>query len=222
MSNEQARATHNETLGIPPGLLIILTGPTASGKTEIREKMTKKYKKIKSLVTTTSRKMREKEQEGIDYHFVTPQQFSQKVEDRDFLEYTEYGGNLYGMTKEELNRILAGELLISTMEISGAAKFADRVRESYDPDTAKIILTRTLVIFVDVENDEVLKRRYALRRAGLGDFETRRIQDKIMEKEYGHLFKARIVNGDEKIEEAVSNVEKLIQANLNITLDELS
>jgi guanylate kinase len=219
MSNEQAR--HNETLGIPQGLLIILTGPTASGKTEIRERMTKKYKKIKSLVTTTSRKIREKEQEGVDYHFVSPQEFSQKVEDGDFLEYTEYGGNLYGTTKTELNRILTGELLISTMEISGAAKFADRIRENYDPDTAKTILERTLVVFIDVENDEVLKRRYELRRAGLGDFETRHMQDKNMEAEYGHLFKSRIVNKDEEIEEAVSDVEKLMQTNLNITLDKL-
>jgi len=204
------------------GILIILTGPTASGKTEIREQMTKKYENLKNLVTTTSRKMREKEQEGVDYHFLSPQKFSDKVEAGDFLEYTEYGGNLYGTTKAELNRILKGELLISTMEISGAAKFADRVKESYDPDIAKIILARTLVIFVDVENDKVLKRRYALRKAGLGNFETRLMQDKNMETEYGHLFKARIVNNDQEIQEAVSDVEKLMEINLNIKLDDLN
>jgi len=204
------------------GSLIILTGPTASGKTEIREQLTKKYKGIKNLITTTSRKMRGNEKEGVDYYFITPLEFAKKVENGDFLEYTEYGGNLYGTTKKELERILNGELLISAMDISGAAKFSNMVRENYDKDSAIKILEQTLIIFIHVENDEVLKRRYELREASLYDFEKRRLQDKNMEKEYLHLFKNKIINDDEKIEEAVLEIENLMQTNLNINLNKLN
>lgn len=61
-----------------PGFLVILTGPTAAGKTEIRERMVKKHRKLKSLVTTTSRPKRPSETDGIDYHFIDPGAFPRK------------------------------------------------------------------------------------------------------------------------------------------------
>ncbi len=203
---------HVETLGATLGLLIILTGPTAAGKTEIRERMTRaEYGKFKPLVTTTSRKRRESERQGLDYHFVTPIAFIEQLDTGVFVEHKEYGGNLYGTTREELERILNGEALISTMEISGAATFPIHVRRVYDADTAERILSKTIVIFVDPESIEAQRERYKKREKGLGSFEVRTVQDRDMMESYGDSFPHRIINRDGEINQAIKRIEDLVK-----------
>lgn len=201
---------HVETLGATLGLLIILTGPTAAGKTELRERMTKTdYGKFKHLVTTTSRGKRPSEREGFDYHFVTAIAFLEQLDKGLFVEHSEYGGNLYGTTKVELERVLSGEALISAMEISGAATFPTHVRRVYDADTAERILSRTIVIFVDPESTEAQRERYKKREKGLGSFEVRTVQDRDMMESYGDSFPHRITNRDGEINQAIKRIEDL-------------
>lgn len=206
-----ANGRHIETLGVNPGVLIILTGPTAAGKTEIRDRMTKvKGNRFKPLVTTTSRNRRESEIEGTDYHFISPTDFVKGLEENLFVEHAEYGGNLYGTTKEELERVLKGEALISTMEISGAATFARHVRRVYDADTAERILSRTITLFIDPVSKEAQKKRYEQREKGLGAFAVRDVQDKDMIEEYGDSFSHRVFNRDGQIDKALARVEELL------------
>ncbi len=201
-----------ENLPVSPSLLVILTGPTAAGKTEIRERMVKKYKRLKSLVTTTSRPKRPSETDGVDYYFIDPQHFLARVEGGEFLEYAEYGGNLYGTTKQELERMLKGEALMSTMEISGAARFEDHVREAYDKDRAAQIISKTVIIFIDPGSEETQRYRFAHREAGLGNFETRLLQDRSMLRDFGTRFVHKVLNPDKQdIEKAVLGVEGLIE-----------
>lgn len=206
------KARHVEALGVTQGLLIILTGPTAAGKTEIRDRMTKvKGSIFKPLVTTTSRNKRESEREGIDYHFVTPTDFVTWLEDGLFVEHAEYGGNLYGTTKEELERVLNGEALISTMEISGAATFATHVRRVYHADTAEKILNRTITLFIDPASKEAQKKRYEQREKGLGAFAVRDVQDQDMIEEYADRFTHTVFNRDGEIDQALATITRLIE-----------
>lgn len=206
------KARHVETLGINPGVLIILTGPTAAGKTEIRDRMTKaKDSMFRPLVTTTSRQRRDSEREGIDYHFVTPTDFVTGLEEDLFVEHAEYGGNLYGTTKKELERVLSGERLISTMEISGAATFATHIRRVYDTDTAERILSRTITLFIDPVSKEAQRKRYERREKGLGAFAVRDVQDKDMMEEYAGRFTHTVLNRDGEIDLALTRVEELLR-----------
>lgn len=217
-----------EALNPVPGALIILTGPTASGKTEIRERMIAKHNGLQSLVTTTSRAMRadpkdgrRPEIDGVDYHFVSPERFLEMVENGEFVEHVLYPGGLYGTTKRELERILQGQSLMSTMEISGAAEFTDKVRESYDPDTAAAILNRTFVVFVEPESEETQRKWYEKRRTGLGDLETRIVQDRLLEERFGIHFAVKVVNVDGQIDRIVSQVEQLIEKRFETPLSTL-
>lgn len=207
-----------------PGVLIILTGPTASGKTEVRERMIAKYKGLESLVTTTSRSIRTNSQDGkspeidgVDYHFVTPDKFLEMEENGEFVEHVLYPGGLYGTTKKELERIFSGQSLISTMEISGAAEFSNNIKEVYDLEKAAIILSRAFVIYIELESEHIQRKRHEKRKLGLGDLETRIVQDKLLEEKYGNCFKERVVNLDGKIDDTIYRIEQLIEARFQVS-----
>ena len=80
--------------------MIVLVGASASGKTEIAKILYKKgYKKC---VTTTTRQIRPSEVNGIDYHFITKEDFNKLLLENAFLEVTKYQNNLYGLQKKDI------------------------------------------------------------------------------------------------------------------------
>lgn len=82
--------------------MIVLTGPSASGKTEVAKLLIYKYK-VQKVVTHTTRAMRPGEIADIDYHFVTKQKFLDLVKKNYFVEWTLYNNNYYGTSKEEID-----------------------------------------------------------------------------------------------------------------------
>ena len=81
--------------------MIILIGPSASGKTEVARELVKRGR-FKKLVTYTTRNKRIKEVEGVDYHFITKEEFFDKINKGLFFEYVEYNSNFYGTLKEDI------------------------------------------------------------------------------------------------------------------------
>ena len=81
--------------------MIVLSGASASGKTEAAKMLMAKYG-IRKAITTTTRSMRIHEQNGKDYFFVTKEQFNQLIKEDKFVEYTLYNGNYYGSTKDQI------------------------------------------------------------------------------------------------------------------------
>lgn len=81
--------------------MIVLSGPSASGKTEVAKILADKYG-IEKIITTTTRTKREGEVDGMDYFFVTKKEFENKIKRGDFVEYMEYNGNYYGSTKDQI------------------------------------------------------------------------------------------------------------------------
>ena len=81
--------------------MIVLSGASASGKTEVAKYLASHYH-IDKVITTTTREMRNGEQNGKDYFFVNEETFKQMIEDDKFVEYTFYNGNYYGSTKDQI------------------------------------------------------------------------------------------------------------------------
>ena len=75
--------------------MLILVGPSASGKTQIVKILREKYG-LNKMVTYTSRTMRPGEKEGIDYFFLTKEEFEKRINEGFFIEYVVYNGNYYG------------------------------------------------------------------------------------------------------------------------------
>lgn len=81
--------------------MIVLSGASASGKTEAAKMLMIKYG-ITKAITTTTRPMRKNEVNGKDYFFVTKEEFEQMIKDERFVEHTLYNGNYYGSTKDQI------------------------------------------------------------------------------------------------------------------------
>lgn len=81
--------------------MIVLSGPSASGKTEIAKILENKYG-IKKIITATTRDARENEKDGVDYFFFSKETFLEKVKNDEFVEYMEYNGNYYGSLKSQI------------------------------------------------------------------------------------------------------------------------
>lgn len=97
--------------------MIILIGPSASGKTEIAKALIEKFN-FKKFVTTTTRLPRINEVNNVDYHFISIDEFKKKIEENAFIEYVNYNGNYYGTTYEEIN-----DFKVLILEPKGLKKF---------------------------------------------------------------------------------------------------
>lgn len=84
-------------------MLILITGPSSSGKTEISNELVKSFQ-YKEIISYTTRAMRPGEKQDVDYHFITNERFQNMIANNYFLEYEEYSqGRLYGTTYKDIN-----------------------------------------------------------------------------------------------------------------------
>lgn len=121
--------------------IIILVGPSGSGKTSIGQVLEKKS--APRLVTTTTRETRAGEKEGIDYYF---RDFSTADKDQ-FVEQTVYNNNRYGLTKAEVESMLAKHDIV---HVSLDKNGAEALQEAYPKES--------FVVFVKITEDEMVKR----------------------------------------------------------------
>ena len=111
------------------GTLLIVSGPSGSGKTTLCRRAEKDGLTAYSISCTT-RQPRPGEQNGVDYHFLTPEDFAAKVAAGDFLEYATVHGNSYGTLKSDIIELLqAGKNVVMDIDVQGAAS----IRACDDP-----------------------------------------------------------------------------------------
>ncbi len=104
------------------GLLLVISGPAGSGKGTVIKTLMEKEKDIAYSVSATTRAPRPGEKDGVNYHFITVEDFKRRISEGGILEYTEYCGNFYGTPKKEAEEVLAGgKNLILEIEVEGAA-----------------------------------------------------------------------------------------------------
>ena len=103
------------------GLLLVISGPAGSGKGTVIKTLIEKEKDIAYSVSATTRAPRPGEVDGVNYHFITVDDFKSRIEQGGILEYTEYCGNFYGTPKKEAEEVLeSGRNLILEIEVEGA------------------------------------------------------------------------------------------------------
>ncbi|MBO5971753.1 MAG: guanylate kinase [Alistipes sp.] len=103
------------------GKLVIFSAPSGSGKTTIVKELLKRFDCFEFSISATSRQPRGQEQNGIDYHFMTNEEFKSRVERGEFIEWEEvYAGTCYGTLKSEMERIWAkGNVIIFDVDVMG-------------------------------------------------------------------------------------------------------
>ena len=161
-----------------PGLLVVLSGPSGSGKDTVLGELCKTADDLKLSVSLTSRAKRAGEEDGTHYHFVSRECFEGKLRTGGILEYTQYNGNYYGTPKAPVDEWLAqGKTVILEIEVEGAA----HIRAIY-PDCVSVfllppsleVLTQRLLRRKSESADEIARRtgiaKREIARAGSYDY----------------------------------------------------
>ena len=103
------------------GKLFVISGPAGSGKGTVMNLLTERSAAFSLSVSLTSRPMLKGEAEGVNYYYVTREQFEAKIAEGEVLEYTEYCGNYYGTPKKNALDVLeSGKHLLLEIEVDGA------------------------------------------------------------------------------------------------------
>lgn len=103
--------------------MIVLSGASASGKTEVAKVLAVKYGIVK-VITTTTRPIRIHETDGVDYFFVSEERFLKMIDEDKFVEYTQYNGNYYGSTKDQIQNNKC--VVIDPMGLKSYSSIKDR------------------------------------------------------------------------------------------------
>jgi len=103
------------------GKLVIFSAPSGSGKTTIVRELLQRFPQFEFSISATSRQPRGKEQHGVDYYFLSAEEFRQRVERDEFVEWEEvYAGTCYGTLKSEVERIWAkGNVIVFDVDVMG-------------------------------------------------------------------------------------------------------
>lgn len=180
------------------GLLIVVSGPSGAGKDTICHKLIKENSNIWMSVSMTTRKPRPLEKEGVDYFFVSSEEFENKINDNTFLEYASYNDNYYGTPKDKVEEKLnEGKDVILVIDINGAINI-------------KKIIPSALFIFIMPPDMETLKNRLIGRKTESKDKVVQRFITAYNEVNNYKKYNYVVVN--DKVEDAVNKVKSLIQS----------
>lgn len=190
-------------------MLIVLTGRSASGKDTIQTLLLSRYPTLKRVVTTTSRRIRAGEKDGVDYHFLTEEGFKEKIAKGDFLEYVEYGGNFYGTTKVELANALKQDT-IWRIDPSRAGEAREFIKRSFSPETSEKLIQKVVVMYVTV-GDEVVLQRLKKRNLSSEEIDKRMADDKKIWEQYKNNYDYVLENVPGKLDETIDKITRLIE-----------
>ncbi len=180
------------------GLLIVISGPSGCGKNSIINELLKIRKNTWVSISCTSREPRGAEKNGINYYFLSKEEFEEDIRNNEFLEYAEYSGNYYGTPKKYIKEHLDnGEDVILEIEIQGALKIKEKLDE-------------TVFIFIMPPSMEELKKRLINRNTDSLDKIDKRF--KRAYEEINEIPKYNYVVVNDKLDIAVSKVNSILEA----------
>jgi len=180
------------------GKLIIFAAPSGSGKTSIVKFLLEQNIPLKFSISATTRPKRMDEKEGVDYFFLSAEQFQSKIDAGDFVEWEEvYAGTYYGTLKSEVDKMLEkGERVLFDVDVLGALN----IKKIYDE--------QALALFVKPPSVEILVERLKNRGTESEESLKRRIDKATYELSFEQNFDKTIVNTD--LEEAQNEAKQIV------------
>lgn len=176
----------------------MFSAPSGSGKTTIIREILKRFDCFEFSISATSRSPREGERDGVDYYFLSPETFAQRVREGDFLEWEEvYAGTCYGTLKSEIDRIWDnGHVIIFDVDVNGGMN----IKKYFGSDA--------LAIFVMPPSVEVLSQRLRSRGTESEEAIVRRLARSAEELKMSDKFDVTVVN--DLLYRAVDETQRII------------
>ncbi len=193
------------------GIILLVSGPSGSGKTTLCRRLADEGEVVYSTSCTT-RPAREGEKNGHDYHFLSREEFEQRITAGDFIEYAEVHGNLYGTLKSEvMDHISTGKDVVMDIDVQGA----DLVRSCSEP----IINNALVELFVMPPSEEELLARLTGRGTDSDSVISLRMKNAINEMDHWQKYTYRLISATREEDytafKALLTTERLKTSRLN-------
>ena len=178
----------------------MITGPSGVGKGTLIRGLRERTPELELTVSATTRPPRPGERDGVDYHFLTPEQFESHVAAGDFLEHADYSGHRYGTLRTEVERRLAtGTAVVLEIELQGARQVRQAMPES-------------VAVFIAPPSMEALRTRLV----GRGTDSPEQVQARLRtaEQELAAAGEFRQVVVNDRLEEAIESLVRIVSSEL--------
>ncbi len=181
--------------------VFVITGPSGVGKGTLIRSARERVPGLELSISATTREPRSGEEDGVDYHFLTAEDFAARADAGEFLEHATFSGNRYGTLRSEIERVLdAGNSVVLEIEVQGARQ----VRAALGDEA--------VLIFIAPPSPEILRERLAGRGTDSEQAIERRLETAKQELEAQQEFKHVVVNDD--LGRAVTELEEIVRAEL--------
>jgi guanylate kinase len=182
------------------GKIIIITAPSGAGKTSITRYLINRFPQLEFSVSAATRPPRGKEKNGVDYYFMSVDEFQQKIEANAFVEWEMvYEGKYYGTLKTELERIWShNKVPVLDIDVKGAI----HVQRQFP--------VNSLSIFVQPPSIDELKKRLQSRGTESEESIATRVNKASYELSFSHSFDKVIIN--HQLDKACSETEEVVES----------
>ena len=184
----------------PQPLLIVISGPSGVGKDSVVQGLKNCQFPIHFVVTATTRPRRQNEVHGVDYFFLTKDEFARMIEQDEFIEYAIVYNDYKGIPKQQVRDALAsGHDVVMRVDVQGAA-------------TVRKLAPEAVLVFLTTESEAALEKRLKARMTETSENLSLRIATARQELKRVTEFDYVIVNTDGRLQEAVDTVVAIIRA----------
>jgi guanylate kinase len=184
----------------PQPLLIVISGPSGVGKDSVLQGLKGRNLPMHFVVTATTRPRRTEETHGVDYFFVSKDEFARMIEREELIEYAIVYSDYKGIPKQQVRDALAsGKDVIMRLDVQGAS-------------TVRKLAPEAVLIFLTTESEESLVRRLKARQTETSENLSLRIATARQELKRAVEFDYVIVNADGRLDVTVDTVVAIIQA----------
>ena len=181
-------------------LVIVISGPSGVGKDSVINRMKERNLPFHFVVTATTRPVRDNEVHGVDYFFLSFDQFAEMIEKDELLEYAIVYNDYKGIPKDQVRKALkSGKDVIMRIDVQGAATIREKYPES-------------LLIFLTTSSEAEMVNRLRLRKSETREGLNLRIAMARQEVKRIWDFDYVVINRDEQLDEAVDVIQSIITA----------
>jgi guanylate kinase len=181
--------------------IIVISAPSGGGKSVVSRHILSKFPNVNFSISTTTREKRSGEEDGKHYYFISKEEFQQKIDNNEFVEYEKIFGNYYGTLKSEVENILSeNKVLLFDIDVKGAYSIKNEYPE------------KTILIFLKPPSIEVLMKRLRGRETEKEEQIQKRISRAQIEIDLSKNFDYIVIN--DNLQKTLAEIDKIMNKNI--------